>query len=108
MKNLTLQLMCFVLCLTLTGFVAQAEVEMNDSISVQINKVNVNKATAMELTNIRGLGVKKAQAIVDYIKLNGPIASLDNLLEVRGIGDRLLTKLKPYLTVESSGNSKGK
>ena len=67
--------------------------------TVNYNKLKVNQATVEQLVKIKGLGQKKAKAIVDYIELNGDLVSLDELLEIRGIGKRLLLKLKSELTL---------
>ncbi|EEW07212.1 conserved hypothetical protein [Vibrio mimicus VM603] len=50
--------------------------------------VNVNTASAEELaTLLKGIGLKKAQAIVDYREANGPFISIDDLTKVKGIGE---------------------
>ncbi|MGL4828915.1 MAG: ComEA family DNA-binding protein [Vibrio sp.] len=50
--------------------------------------VNINTASAEELaTLLKGIGIKKAQAIVDYREANGPFASIDDLTNVKGIGE---------------------
>ncbi|MBP1687000.1 MAG: topoisomerase [Deltaproteobacteria bacterium] len=64
-------------------------------------QVNVNTATAADLAAVRGLGEVKAQAIVDYRAKNGPFKSVDDLVQVKGIGEKLLTKVRPQLTLEA-------
>ncbi|EEY44431.1 hypothetical protein SX4_0198 [Vibrio mimicus SX-4] len=50
--------------------------------------VNINTASAEELaTLLKGIGLKKAQAIVDYREANGPFISIDDLTKVKGIGE---------------------
>ncbi|ENM5826010.1 ComEA family DNA-binding protein [Vibrio metoecus] len=50
--------------------------------------VNINTASAEELaTLLKGIGVKKAQAIVEYREANGPFLTIDDLAKVKGIGD---------------------
>lgn len=63
--------------------------------------VNVNTATATQLSTIKGLGPKKAQAIIDYRQQNGPFKSVDDLRQVPGISDKLLASIKPHVTVNS-------
>src|SRR5689334_606195 len=61
--------------------------------------VNVNTATATELAAIKGVGDVKAKAIVEYRGKNGPFKSVEDLRDVRGIGDGVLAKLRPQVTV---------
>lgn len=61
--------------------------------------VNVNTATLSQLTTVKGLGLKKAQAILDYRQQSGPFKKLEDLTQVPGISDKLLAKVKPHLTV---------
>jgi len=61
--------------------------------------VNINTATKDELIALPGIGPAKAQAILDYRKLNGPFKTVDDLKGVKGIGAKRLDKLRPELTV---------
>jgi len=61
--------------------------------------VNINTATKDELIALSGIGPAKAQAILDYRKLNGPFKSIDDLKNVKGIGAKRLEKLRPELSL---------
>ncbi len=61
--------------------------------------VNINTATPGELDGVKGIGPSKAQAIVDYRSKNGPFKSLDDLKNVKGFGEKSITKLKSELSV---------
>jgi competence protein ComEA len=53
--------------------------------------VDVNTADAETISaELRGIGLSRAAAIVEYRKQNGPFRSVDDLLEVKGIGERTL------------------
>jgi competence protein ComEA len=60
-------------------------------------KVSINRAEAVELMSVRGLGDKTARAIVEYRRTHGPYRRLRDLLLVKGIGEKKLEKLIPYL-----------
>lgn len=62
-------------------------------------KVNVNTASATELEALPGVGEVIAQRIVDYRTQNGPFASVDDLLNVSGIGDATLAEMRDLVTV---------
>lgn len=62
--------------------------------------VNINSADAQSLANnLSGVGLKRAQAIIDYREANGPFKSVDDLVEVKGIGDKLLELNRDHLIV---------
>jgi competence protein ComEA len=63
------------------------------------DKVNINQAGAKELAGVKGLGTKKAKAIIAYRKANGNFKSVDDLTNVKGIGEKRLAKIKSNLTV---------
>lgn len=57
--------------------------------------ININKADAEKIANsISGIGLKKAQTIVDYRTKNGEFKTLDDLNKVAGIGDKTIEKIK--------------
>lgn len=63
----------------------------------QDGKVSINTAGTLELQEIPGIGEKKAQAIVEYRNAHGPFGSVNELTNVKGIGDKLLEKMKPHI-----------
>ena len=62
-------------------------------------KVNLNRATAAELDALPRIGPAMAQRIVDYRSANGPFATIDDLRNVTGIGDKTFDALKDLVTV---------
>ena len=62
-------------------------------------KVNINTATVDELTTLNGIGKAKAEAIVAHRTANGDFKSVDDLNNVKGIGDKIMEKIKPEITV---------
>ncbi len=55
--------------------------------------ININKASKKELTNLPGVGEKKAEAIIAYRKKNGDFKKLEDLMKVKGIGPKVYKKL---------------
>lgn len=58
------------------------------------SKVEINKAPAEEIMRLPGIGEVTAKAIVDYRQVNGPFRSLDDLLQVKGIGEKKLEAIR--------------
>ena len=62
--------------------------------------VSVNTAPVEALQEINGIGPVLSSAIVDYREVNGAFEALEDLLNVKGIGEATLKKIRPYLTVD--------
>jgi competence protein ComEA len=63
-------------------------------------KIQLNKATEAQLVTIPGIGESKAKAIIAHRKQIGRFQTMEQLLDVKGIGEKLLEKMKPYVAVE--------
>jgi len=61
--------------------------------------IDINQATVADLDRLPGVGPSTAQAIVDHRTRNGPFASVDDLLAVRGIGPAKLAELRALVRV---------
>lgn len=64
-----------------------------------VGKVNLNTATAMELTLLPGIGEAKAEAILAQRKAK-PFAKKEEILLIKGVGDKLFAKMQLYLAVD--------
>ena len=64
--------------------------------------VNINTASSAELEALPGIGPAKAKSIVEYRQKNGAFKSVEELKNVKGIGDAVLNKLKAEATVSSA------
>lgn len=61
-------------------------------------RVSLNKANQQQLEAIPGIGAKKAQAILQYIKEKGPIKNKQQLMEVKGIGEKMAERIAGYVS----------
>jgi competence protein ComEA len=70
--------------------------------------VNINTATAEELQLLPGIGEARAREVITLRKRNGGFKSVDELAEVKGIGDAALKRLRPYARVEGKTTARRK
>lgn len=61
--------------------------------------VNLNTATVTDLQKLPGIGAATAARIVEYRQKNGPFKKAEDLMNVRGIGEKSFLKLKPLVSV---------
>ena len=66
---------------------------------VPARKINLNKATIEELTLLPGIGPATAEKIIEHRKTSGAFSSVDDLDDIKGIGEKKLEKIRPYATV---------
>ena len=63
--------------------------------------VNINTAPAAQLEDLPGIGAKTAARIVEYRQKNGGFKKIEEIMNVRGIGEKLFLRMKSQLTVTS-------
>jgi len=105
MKSL-FHVLCLVVSLTLipsTSFAAESASEdlaLQDKSEMVVGKININTADAGTISDsLKGIGTKKANAIIAYREQLGGYKSLDQLLGVKGIGVKTLDKLRDKITL---------
>lgn len=64
--------------------------------------ININTASANDLETLPGIGAKTAARIIEYRQKNGPFKKIEELMNVRGVGEKNFLKVKPQLTVGSA------
>lgn len=69
------------------------------ALSLSIFGLDINTASVEELTKLKGIGAKKAQAIVEYRTANKCFKNLEELQNVKGIGEAFLEKNKEELSL---------
>lgn len=63
-------------------------------------KVNINIADIAALDTLPGIGPSKAEAIIEYRETNGPFQTVEDLMNISGIGEKTFEKLKDKVTVK--------
>ena len=87
------------------GAVIETEVEVpREDIAPEFPPVDLNTATAEELDTLPGIGESLARRIIAYREANGPFGSIEEIMEVSGIGEAKFAELKDRVTVD---NGKG-
>ena len=69
--------------------------------------VNLNTATQAQLETLPGVGAKAAERILEYRQKNGQFKKIEDLMNVKGIGEKSFLKLKPLLTVTDKAAPSG-
>jgi competence protein ComEA len=64
--------------------------------------VNLNTATVAQLETLPGIGKSTAERILEYREKSGGFKKIEDLMNVRGIGEKSFLKLKPLITVASA------
>ena len=78
---------------------AQAPAAGRAAAKGELATVNINTASVKELDALPGIGAKTAALIVEYRQKNGPFKKIEELMNVRGVGEKSFLKLRPQLTV---------
>ena len=65
----------------------------------EMSKVNLNTATKAELLTLNGIGESYADRIIEYRKNNGPFQSPEEIMQVKGIGEKIYQKIKDRIVV---------
>ncbi len=68
--------------------------------------LNLNKATAAQLEALPGIGPELAERIMDYKKANGDFKKIQDLTNVKGIGEKKLAMLKDSVMIKKSSKKK--
>ena len=86
-----------VLGLSLSGLASHPAVAEGD-VAAPHKTVNINQAASAELARLPRVGPKLADRIVAHRAQHGPFKRIEDLMEVKGVGEKFFTALKPYVS----------
>jgi len=84
-----------VLVVVLVGWVSVININAGEA-----EKININKASAEELTQLKGIGPSHAAKIIEFREKNGPFKLPEDLMQVPGVGQKTFEKNKDLISVE--------
>jgi len=100
MKKLMGILVVAVLMAGISGVVTPVQAAGKQAGATSVSKLNINKASAAELTALNGIGQKKAEAIVAFRTEHGNFKKAEDLMLVKGIGPKVFEKIKSQISVQ--------
>ncbi len=104
------ELVILTLCFTLSGVIVALNLSADKTVATgliatdreqepeDVTKININTATAEELETLPSIGPAIAGRIVEYRSRNGSFESVEGLLEIKGIGEKTLEEIRPFIT----------
>jgi competence protein ComEA len=87
------------LCAASTAASAQSKAASGKAAAAPASVVNLNTATASQIATLPGIGDTAAQRIIEYREKNGGFKKVEELMNVKGIGEKSFLKLKPLVTL---------
>jgi comEA protein len=104
MKNVMVKGMVFnVIVLFAIGFFLAAQTQ---AANAPEEKININTASISELQKLPQIGEVVAQRIIDYREKHGKFEKIEEIMKIKGIGEKTFLKLKELITVGSESTTK--
>lgn len=102
MRRKVILVLLFLCCSGPTGFAHEPSSALRSETPARVMAapLNLNSATAEQLDDLPGIGPALAERIIAYRAENGAFTRVDQLNDVKGIGEKTLEKLRPQLTLE--------
>ena len=97
-----------VLALAVPVAQAQEKTEKAKSAPTASAPINLNTATVAQLETLPGIGSRTAQLIVEHRQKNGGFKKIEELMNIKGIGEKSFLKIKPHVTVGDKAGAEDK
>ena len=91
-------LLALVLAVLITPALALASPNRQEPAAVQKTVINLNTATIDQLMTLPGIGQKTAERILEYRTKSGGFKKIEELMNVKGIGEKSFLKIKPLVS----------
>lgn len=105
LKLISLFAMALILSVSMVSSLSYAGEKKSEAGGVE-PIININKALAVEIAKLPGIGEKTAKLIVEYRDKNGGFRKLEDIRKVKGVGKKLFEKIKGNITVEEETEKK--
>jgi len=99
-KNLVLSVVLGLVFSTFLSLQLQADQKGSEK------KININTASLAELQKLPRIGEKVAQRIIDFRKKNGKFKKIEEIMKVKGIGEKMFKRMKDLITVGEAAPKK--
>ena len=97
---------CFLSAVSLLSLLLVFNSSLAGSAAKFSGKINLNTATVDELSLLPGIGIEKAQAIIDLKKEIKEFKKIHDILKVKGLGKKLYARISPLLKLEGQSDLK--
>lgn len=94
-----IRMLTLVLCILFGGVVAAAQEQKPAATATAAAPININTATVEQLESLPGVGRATAERILEYRQKNGGFKKIEDLMNIRGIGEKSFLRLKPLVTI---------
>ncbi len=99
MRNPLTRLCLLLMAIIVVAPIVTVTVDAQDAKTSGATLVNLNTATTEQLDRLPGVGPKTAALIIEYRQKNGGFKKVEDLMNVRGIGEKSFLRLRPLITV---------
>jgi competence protein ComEA len=99
MLGLAVIVLVFAFSTSLAFAQGSAKVDAGKASAQVASKININKATVEQLTELKGIGEAYAKKIIEYREKNGPFKKIEDIMEVKGIGTKTFESIKDQITI---------